>query len=272
MQIIDHAMKQKLSAYNTAKSQLQQLERRKQCVSIPSPTDHSGNLPMRSLADIMRREDLVDPNSEFLCTLFVVVPKIQTKDWLNKYERLTSLVVPRSSTQLAQDEEYTLFNVTVFKKVRDEFTQKARESKFQVREFTWDEDLLERERKELYEAGVSEKELWTELLRLSRSHFDDAFQALTHFKVIRTFVESVLRFGLPANYFAMIVRPTAKTAKPLADSLTKFYGYLGEYLSRTEKSKDSTQPHQETPGEFVNLLEQEVFPFVLVELPMITVD
>lgn len=39
------------------------------------------------------------------------------------------MVVPRSSNKLAQDDEYALYNVTVFKKVRDEFVQKARENK-----------------------------------------------------------------------------------------------------------------------------------------------
>ena len=35
---------------------------------------------------------------------------------------------PRS--KLAQDDEFALFNVTVFKKTRDEFVQKAREHKY----------------------------------------------------------------------------------------------------------------------------------------------
>ncbi|KAL4400533.1 Vacuolar ATP synthase subunit C [Malassezia pachydermatis] len=262
MQSIDHVMKQKLAAYNAAKGQLQQLERKKH-----------GNLTVCSLADIVHKDDIVDPNSEFLVTLLVVVPKNNTQDWLNKYERLTSLVVPRSSSQLAQDDEYVLYNVTVFKKVEDEFIQKARENKFQVRDFEWDEGLLERERQELYEAGVSEKELWTELLRLSRINFAESYQALIHFRVIRTFIESVLRFGLPATYFAAIVEPTPRKAKTLLNSLVSHYKYLHEFIAQSEKrpTDNAASAHQDTPGEFVNMLEQEVFPFVLTEQPMITV-
>ncbi|SHO79857.1 Similar to S.cerevisiae protein VMA5 (Subunit C of the V1 peripheral membrane domain of V-ATPase) [Malassezia sympodialis ATCC 42132] len=261
MQSIDHVMKQKLNTYNAAKGQLQQLERKKH-----------GNLSVCSLADIVSRDDLVDPSSEFLVTLLVVVPKNQASQWLNSYERLCDLVVPRSSRKLAEDEEYALFNVTVFRKKQDEFVQKCREVKGQVRDFTWDEGLLERERQELYEAGASEKELWTELLRLSRTHFADAYQALIHFKVVRTFVESVLRFGLPATYFTVVIEPTPRKAKTILTSLTSHFGYLDEYLSRTEKGHAAdAQAHQDTPGEFANLLEQEVFPFVLTEQPMITV-
>ncbi|WFD28492.1 Vacuolar ATP synthase subunit C [Malassezia nana] len=261
MQSIDHVMKQKLAAYNAAKGQLQQLERKKH-----------GNLSVCSLADIVTRDDIVDPHSEFLITLLVVVPKNQVSQWLNRYERLCDLVVPRSSHQLAEDDEYALFNVTVFKKKQDEFVQKCRELKCQVRDFTWDEGLLGRERQELYEAGASEKELWTELLRLSRTHFADSYQALVHFRVLRTFVESVLRFGLPANYFTFVIEPTPRKAKTILTSLTNHFSYLDEYLSRAEKGRAAdTQAHQDTPGEFANLLEQEVFPFVLTEQPMITV-
>ena len=65
------------------------------------------------MADIVHKDDMVDANSEFLVTLLVVVPKNHAKDWLSKYERLTPMVVPRSSSELAQDDEYILYNVTL---------------------------------------------------------------------------------------------------------------------------------------------------------------
>lgn len=72
-------------------------------------------------------------------------------------------------------------------------------------------------------ADTTEKELWvrfisfmdwvyshldseTELLRLSRTNFSESFQILVHLKIIRLFVESVLRFGLPANYIGIVVK------------------------------------------------------------------
>lgn len=192
---IDSVMKTKLQNYNIAKGQLQQLQRKK-----------TGNLSVRSLADVVHKDDFVSRDSEFLETLLVAVPKNNVKDWQTKYERLTSMVVPRSSNKLAQDDEYALFNVTVFKKVRDEFVQKARENRFQVREFQYSDDLLEKSRQELEDSTTSEKELWTELLRLSRTNFSECYQALVHLRVVRSFVESVLRYGLPAEYYATIIK------------------------------------------------------------------
>lgn len=40
------------------------------------------------------------------------------------------MVVPRSSELLAEDTEYGLYTVTLFKKVIDEFKMKAREQKY----------------------------------------------------------------------------------------------------------------------------------------------
>ena len=110
--------------------------------------------------DIISKEHVIQ-NSEYLETIFVAVPqytimshtadwtngirRTQIKDWSLKYERLTAMVVPRSSLYvdrvliliadlqvyrtIASDEEYTLFGVVVFRRVHDEFVQKCRENK-----------------------------------------------------------------------------------------------------------------------------------------------
>ena len=46
----------------------------------------------------------------------------------------------------------------------------------------------------------------TELLRLSRTNFSEAYQILVHLKVVRLFVESVLRYGLPADYVGIVLK------------------------------------------------------------------
>lgn len=52
------------------------------------------------------------------------------------------MIVPRSSQLITQDPDYALFNVTLFKKVVEEFKLHAREKKFVVREFTYNEEEL----------------------------------------------------------------------------------------------------------------------------------
>ncbi len=59
---------------------------------------------MRSLVDIVKDVELV--NTDYLTTLFVVVPKALYKDWLASYETLTNYVLPRSSRLITEDQEF----------------------------------------------------------------------------------------------------------------------------------------------------------------------
>ena len=81
-------------------------------------------------------------------------------------------------SKLASDEDFVLFSVAIFRRVRDEFAQKCRENKyvilptfylasranqrrrFIVRDFPYDEEAMEKQRVELAALEVQEKELW----------------------------------------------------------------------------------------------------------------
>lgn len=63
-------------------------------------------------------------------------------DWNAHYEKITDMIVPRSSQTITQDQDYVLCTVTLFKKVVDEFKLHARERKFVVREFVYNEEEL----------------------------------------------------------------------------------------------------------------------------------
>lgn len=64
------------------------------------------------------------------------------QEWYSVYEKLTDMIVPRSTQLIIQDGEYGMFTVTLFKKIIDEFKLCAREKKFIVREFTYNEEEL----------------------------------------------------------------------------------------------------------------------------------
>ncbi|TRM61432.1 hypothetical protein BD626DRAFT_538038 [Schizophyllum amplum] len=252
MTSIDNTMKAKLQNYNLVKGSLVQMQRKK-----------TGNLSVRTLADVVHKEDFV-LDSEYLETLLVAVPKTLAKNWNLQYERLTNMIVPRSSKSLATDDEYTLFSVVVFRRVHDEFIQKCRENKFIVRDFVYSDEEIEKARQDLDTADMTEKELWTELLRLSRTNFSEAFQILVHLKVLRLFIESVLRYGLPANYIGLAVKPDPKSAKKMFTTLQQQLSYL-----RRNKSTDKSESKEEFVGEYQTLMEQEFFDFVLFEVPWI---
>jgi len=259
MSSIDNVMKTKLQSYNLAKGSLTQMQRKK-----------TGNLSVRSLVDVVKKEHFIN-DSEYMETQLVAVPKNLTKEWNTKYERLTGFIVPRSSTLITADDEYSLFAVVIFKRIHDEFVQKCRENKFIVREFEFSEDQIEKQKEELATADTTEKELWTELLQISRTNFSEAFQILVHLKVLHIFVESVLRYGLPANYVGFIIKPEPKSTKRTLATLQGQFSYLGRRSNPTAQGKSGkSSTTEEFAGEYQTLLEQEFFDFVLFEVPWIT--
>ena len=98
----------------------------------------SGSLAVRDLCPLLAkapRGRLVD--TENLATLAVVVPRGAERDWLASYETLTDFVVPRSggnSGPVAEDGDYVLHTVVLFRRVADAYRAAARSRGFQVRD------------------------------------------------------------------------------------------------------------------------------------------
>ncbi|GAA5832442.1 hypothetical protein JCM11251_006455 [Rhodosporidiobolus azoricus] len=257
---IENAQRNKGQQYGVVKGQLTQALRKK-----------TGNLSMRSLADVVSASDFAGTNqSEYLETILVAVPKNLGKEWDNTYERLTQMVVPRSSVKLAEDDDFILFSVTIFRRVKDEFSQKAREHKFIVRDFTYDEQAIAKQKRELEELIIEEKEMWADLLRLSRINFSELFELLVHLKVVRAYVESVLRYGLPAAYFAAIVKPEPKSLSKLLPALSTFLvpsHAVGKGKKNKKGSSSSAQVDDPSAlGEYASVMEGEYLDFVLFEI------
>lgn len=116
------------------------------------------------------------------------------------------MVVPRSSIEVARDEEFTLFAVTTFKKHSAEFQQKCREMKWIPRDYKYVEGGQEEERKEVERVARDERKLWGEALRLSRTGWSESVMIWIHVLTLRVFVETVLRYGLPLDFVCGLVK------------------------------------------------------------------
>lgn len=242
---IDADLKTKHSAYTSIKGTLQSIERKQ-----------TGSLLVRNLADIVKKEHFV-LGSEYLTTLLVVVPKALFGDWRNNYEKLTDMIVPRSSVLIHEDQDHGLFSVTVFNKVIDEFKQHARENKFIVRDFNYDEEEIKAGRNEVEKLESDKKRQFAVLLRWLKVNFSEAFAAWIHIKALRVFVESVLRYGLPVNFLAVVVQPNKKSVKRLRDTLNQLYAHLDTSLS-------SGEPMDDIPG--LNFGQNEYYPYVYFKI------
>jgi V-type H+-transporting ATPase subunit C len=115
--------------------------------------------------------------------------------------------------------------------------------------------------------------LQSELLKLSRINFSEAYQILAHLKTVRLFVESVLRYGLPADYAGIIVRPEPKTAEKTLRSLSSRFNYLAAASrgpgTRKGKTGATTSGGDDVGGEWASVMEAEYYDFVLFEIPKV---
>jgi V-type H+-transporting ATPase subunit C len=153
----------------------------------------------------------------------VAVPAQQVKEFFKTYETVAPMVVPRSANLIASDDEFSLFAVTTFKKHSQEFVHKARENKWIPRDFKYSEGGREAEAKEVERVGGDERKLWGETLRLGRTGWSEAVMVWIHVLVLRVFVETVLRYGLPLDFVSAIVRVFLSlplSLSPILDSLT----------------------------------------------------
>lgn len=149
---------------------------------------------------------LLITDSEYLETHLIVVPANSRKEFLKSYETLAPMVVPRSSVEVAKDDEFVLFAVTTFKKHSAEFLQKCREQKWTPRQYKYVEGGKEEEQKELDRVAREEKKVWGEALRLGRTGWSEAVMVWAHVMTLRVFVETVLRYGLPLEYVSALVK------------------------------------------------------------------
>ena len=110
---IESDLKVKSQAYNALKTSLQSMEKKQ-----------TGSLMTRNLGDLVKKEHFI-LDSEYLTTMLVVVPISMINDWHAKYETLTDMIVPRSTSMIFQDSEHALMTVSLFHKVVEEFKHKV---------------------------------------------------------------------------------------------------------------------------------------------------
>ncbi|KAK3779981.1 hypothetical protein RRG08_007444, partial [Elysia crispata] len=99
------------------------------------------------------------------------------------------------------------------------------------------------------------------LVRWLKVNFGEVFTAWIHIKALRVFVESVLRYGLPVNFQAMLVKPTKKNTKRLKETLNQLYGHLDSTALSGQQLNT-----MDIPG--LNLTSSDYYPYVFYKISL----
>jgi V-type H+-transporting ATPase subunit C len=154
-----------------------------------------------------------------------------------------SPVVPGSLRKVHSDDDSTLYTVTILKGQYEagyfennefqqgtkidflvEFTKACKEKRFMVRDFVWDPTQASKSSVALEKLEVEVDGMQSALTRWCKNHFGDVFVAWMHVKVVRVFVESVLRYGLPVDFTAVLYKVHPHKDHDLVAALDKHLG------------------------------------------------
>ncbi|CAE7655267.1 vha-11, partial [Symbiodinium microadriaticum] len=159
-----------------------------------------------------------------------------------------SPVVPGSATKIFSEGESHLYSVTVLKghyeagyfegsefvpgkfvDYSDAVKNASREKRFTVREFVFDPSKAGGVDGQIDQAKWEVQQTLTTIVRWCRAHFGEVFSGWMHLKVVKGFVESVLRYGLPVDFLSVFVEPNMKREKQQLQTLK-----TGIFKMRTE--------------------------------------
>jgi V-type H+-transporting ATPase subunit C len=162
---------------------------------------------------------------------------------VDRHQTRGSPVVPGSLQVVKRDSDSMLYAITILKSqyeagyyegddfvagskvdLEDEFIRVCRESRYVVREFNYDPTQSSRSAMALEQLQVEVDGMRSGLTRWCKTHFGEAFVAWMHIKVIRVFCESVLRYGLPVDFTAVLYKVAPGKEANLTNALDNALG------------------------------------------------
>ena len=219
---LEEAFQCKLAEYSEHAKKLD-LERKKF-------TTNTAAIPMSYLIAEHARKGQLPMYTDFLVTLFIVVPAKHRKEWFSLYERLidSHFVLPQSSYVIFEDDSNVIVSVMLFKKGVGDFRKSCIGHKWIVRDPSNEESCEDESLESLQNRDESAR---SELVRLLHTSICDYGEAYAHLRVIECFIESVLKYGLPADFSTFIV-----------ESSKEGYERLGMFILKTVRDSCSDIP------------------------------
>jgi len=179
---------------------------------------------------------------------------------VDRHQKKGSPVVPGSLEKVMEDNDSILYTVTVLRSMYEAgyyegeefvagtkidllsaFSKVLREKRYMVREnFTFDPSQQGKGAMALEQLQVEVDNTRSGLTRWCKTHYGEAFVAWMHIKVIRVFVESVLRYGLPVDFTAVLYKVTVGKEQVLVGALDKTFG---EKKGKEEDVEDEEEYH-----------------------------
>ena len=195
-------------------------------------------------------------DSRFLKNMIVVVPEKKQKDFLANYvtedAKHDTAIVPGSAKKLGpvDADKNHLYHVALFHKF-DNPTLPRMIGGYYARKFEYDQDKYEQEKKRVEELTKEKSKQGKKLLKICEILDAGLVSVAAHIKIIRVYIDSVLRFGIPPRFMITVLEPQGSDKK-IMQNLTQQFGEPDqmEMYGSKDKIQDS----------------EDFYPFVIVPM------
>lgn len=230
MNSIDSDMKKSIDEYNNLKNQLSQYKKKE-----------DGNFMARDPGDIVygkiAKSNFIH-DSKFMKNVLIIVPKNKIEHFQKTYESVGEGVVPRSARQLHQkdpaqgDREIptedkdgnNLFRVVVMENSADTFVLKCKQKTgFSAKLFSYDEEGYLKDIEEAKSLESKLNKLTTKLEKRCYFSYSELYISSIHLKVMRSYIDGVLRFGIPPRFLLTVIHCKHGNEKKLLKNLTDLF-------------------------------------------------
>jgi len=180
------------------------------------------------------------------------------QEFLSTYESLTGTVVPKSAkcfTSCTDKDGSSAWRVVLCTACTqtdakasdpvDSFKRACRERRFAARDFVYSAEgytKLIQTRQRLEQEVQSQTAVITGIYR---DAWSDVMHGLVHVKAMRIFVESVLRFGMPAKFASFIITPPANKIPAARKALATVLGSQSQMAGHSDDKEDNKDDDEE---------------------------
>ena len=112
-----------------------------------------------------------------------------------------------------------LFSLVCMKEYAADYVKVLKKNGFTAQQFNCDPQGYLKELEEKSKLQMDLNTVNMKLLKECKAFFGELFQALVHLKIMRVFIDGVLRFGIPPKFFLCVLHTNKGKEKKVMDAL-----------------------------------------------------
>lgn len=151
------------------------------------------------------------------CVEKMMAQELQKK----RQERMPFVIVPDQPLDLdITDKDFNrVFRICVYKPQSDDAMKALRRKGYTTKLFAYDKQKWEEEAQERSILQAEVKNATYDLMQNAVVQFQNIFVALMHLKVVRAYIDGVLRFGIPPKFYIGLVLPRKGAEKAILNDM-----------------------------------------------------